>query len=270
MGVTYGSYISDSDLTAWYVNILSNGGNVSQSVRKSVLDLILKLKASGIWDKLLEVYIFCGVDDFNSTLSKLKYVSSPRLTNVGFLSTDYVKNGLQCGLQGSIGATGKYILTGIGSNDLSSTNRSAGVYETKRANNYYDTIIGRDKDGAGNSAWGPTVNLDNTINSRLNDVAYNTYTLGGNSSTLAGGLLYIGSGPTEVALFNNKTWASFSIVQGQIVGSTPYRIGGNIGGGSSMAGNISIGFIGTYLNQTDTINLSTYFDAFMTDIGGNV
>ncbi len=265
MGVVYGS--RDTDVDAWYNNILANGGSASESVRYSVLTFTRNLKSSGLWAKMKEVYIFCGVTDFNSTLTKLKYIDIQRLSSSGFVTGDYTATGSTCGIKGD--GTFKRISTSVVYNALPVRDRFVGAYETTRLGNFYDTIIGRER-GGGNSAFGPTMIPNSQAQGRILDVTTNSTTVGSlSTSTAAGGLITTGAYSTENNFYGNKTWNSNTTIIGELGGTGSYVIGGGIGGGSFMKGTISMGFMGNYLNQTETQLLSTYCDIFMTDMGGN-
>ena len=265
MSVTYGS--RDADVDAWYSNIISNGGSASSSVQYSVLTFTRNLKSSGLWSKMKEVYIFCGVSDLNSTLTKLKYIDTQRLSNSGFVTGDYTATGSTCGIKGD--GTFKRLSTNVVYNALPVRDRFVGAYETTRFGNFYDTLIGRER-GGGNSAFGPTVNPDNRVQGRILDVTTNSTTVVSSSlATNAGGLITTGAYSTNNSFYANKVWGSNTTIIGELGGTGSYVIGGGLGGGSFMGGTLSMGFLGNYLNQTETELLSTYCDIFMTDMGGN-
>jgi len=265
MSVTYGS--RDADVDAWYSNIITNGGSVSDSVRYSVLTFSRNLKSSGLWAKMKEIYILCGVTDLNSALTKLKYIDTQRLSNSGFVTGDYTATGSTCGIKGD--GTFKRLTTNVLYDALPVKNRFVGAYETTRLGTFYDTVIGREK-GGGNTAFGPTINPNNYTQARILDVTTNTYTVGLSTSTAAGGLITANVTANTVAHYTNKSWQENTYTIGDTLGGTGgYLIGGGIGGGSFMKGTLSMGFLGNYLNQSETELLSTYCDIFMTDMGGN-
>jgi hypothetical protein len=265
MSVTYGS--RDTDVDAWYNNIVANGGSVSNSVRYSVLTFSRNLKSSGLWSKLKEIYILCGVPDINSALTKLKYIDTQRITNVGFATADYTATGSTCGFKGD--STYKRLDPSVAYNAFPVKDRFVGAYETVRIGNFYDTVIGRER-GGGNTAFGPTVNPDGHTQARILDVTTNAYTVGYSTPTTAGGLITANVTSSVVAHYANKTWQEASYTIGDTLGGTGgYVLGGAIGGGGFMKSTLSLGFMGNYLNQTETQLLSTYCDIFMTDMGGN-
>lgn len=265
MSVTYGS--RDTDVDAWYNNIVANGGSVSDSVRYSVLTFSRNLKSSGLWAKMKEVYILCGVTDLNSALTKLKYIDTQRLSNSGFVTGDYTATGSSCGIKGD--GTYKRLNTSVVYNALPVKDRFAAAYETTRLGNFYDTVIGRER-GGGNSAFGPTINPNNYTQARVLDVTTNAYSAGSSLSTSAGGLITANVESNTVAHYRNKTWQGDTYTIGDTLGGTGgYVIGGGIGGGAFMKGTLSMGFLGNALTQSQTELLSYYCDIFMTDMGGN-
>lgn len=265
MSVTYGS--RDTDVDNWYNNIVANGGSVSSSVQYSVLTFSRNLKSSGLWAKIKEIYILCGVTDLNSSLTKLKYISVQRLSNSGFVTGDYTPNGSSCGIKGD--GTYKRLDPSVAYDALPVKDRFAAAYETTRLGNFYDTVIGREK-GGGNTAFGPTINPGSGFGSRLLDTTTSGQYGPNASGTTAQGLIYVGAISSGSTAYNNKTWSSNSNVIGDTLGGTGgYVIGGGVGGGAFMKGTLSLGFLGNALTQTETELLSTYCDIFMTDIGGN-
>ena len=265
MSVTYGS--RDTDVDAWYNNIVANGGSVSDSVRYSVLTFSRNLKSSGLWAKMKEVYILCGVTDLNSALTKLKYIDTQRLINSGFVTGDYIATGSSCGIKGD--GTYKRLDTSVVYNALPVKDRFAAAYETTRLGYFYDTVIGRER-GGGNSAFGPTINPDGHSQARILDVTTNAYTVGYSTPIVAGGLIAANVTANTVAQYANKTWEQTTYTIGDTFGGTGgYIIGGGLGGGAFMKGTLSMGFLGNALTQSQTELLSYYCDIFMTDMGGN-
>lgn len=265
MAVIYGPQF-DIDVYNWTQNIVANGGTVPTSTTSAVLTFTRSLKDSGLWNKLTEVYIFCGVGNLSSTLSKLKYLSNQRLSNSGFLAGDFSSTGSTCGLNNS-GASSKILSTGITTSNITSTNRSVAVYETRRAAGFFTTVIGREG-GGGNSAYGPTIDTGGGVASRMLDTTSST-TISSSTATTAGGLLYSGASATVVGHYSNKTWSQSNFTLGTYNGASQYTIGGSIGGGAAMNATLSLGFIGLFLNQSEVELLSAYCDTLMSAFGGN-
>lgn len=266
MGIVYGKSW-DVDVLAWQANIIANSGSVSDSTVKSVAVFTNNLKTSGLWAKMKEIYIFCGVTDLNSTLTKLKYIDTQRISNSGFLPGDYTATGSSCGIKGD--SSYKRFDPSVAYNALPVKDRFVAAYETIRIGNFYDTLIGREK-GGGNTAFGPTINPDGHSQARILDVTTNAYTVGYSTPIVAGGLIAANVTANTVAQYANKTWEQTTYTIGDTLGGTGgYVIGGAIGGGGFMKSTISMGFLGNSLTQAQTELLSSYCDTFMTDFGGN-
>ena len=265
MSVTYGS--RDTDVDAWYSNIVANGGSVSASTIYSVLTFTRNLKSSGLWAKMKEVYIFCGVTDLNSSLTKLKYITNQRITNTNIPSNYYTATGSTCGIRGD--GTYMFLTPGVAYDAVPVKDRFVAAYETNRVAAFYTTLIGREK-GGGNTAFGPTINPDGHSQARILDVTENPYTIGYSTPVVAGGLITANVGTSNIAHYANKTWQDTTYTIGDTLGGTGgYLILCALGGGGFPSTTISLGFIGNYLNQAQTELLSKYCDIFMTDFGGN-
>ena len=265
MSVTYGS--RDANVDAWYSNIVTNGGSVSLSVQYSVLTFTRNLKSSGLWAKMKEVYILCGVTDLNSSLTKLKYITNQRITNTNIPSNYYTATGSTCGVKGD--GTYMFLNPNVAYDAVPVKDRFVAAYETNRVAAFYTTLIGRER-GGGNSAFGPTVNPNGYTQARILDTTLNTISSGVSSSVTAGGLITANVTSNSIAHYANKTWQNTSHTLGDTLGGTGgYFILSALGGGGFPSTTISLGFIGNYLNQAQTELLSAYCDIFMTDMGGN-
>jgi len=265
MGIVYGG--TDSDVDAWYKNILANGGSVSASTMYSVLTFTRNLKSSGLWAKMKEVYIFCGVTDLNSSLTKLKYITNQRITNTNIPSNYYTATGSTCGIRGD--GTYMFLTPGVAYDAVPVKDRFVAAYETNRVAAFYTTLIGREK-GGGNTAFGPTINPDGHSQARILDVTANAYTIGYSTPVVAGGLITANVGTSTIAHYANKTWQDTTYTIGDTLGGTGgYLILSALGGGGFPSTTISLGFLGNYLTQAQTELLSSYCDTFMTDFGGN-
>lgn len=264
MGTVYGPRF-DQDVYDWSLNIVANGGSVSKETVNAVLNFTLTLKDTGIWSKLKEVYILSGVPDLNSAMSKLKYISTSRLTNSGTIA--YTATGSECGASFT-GVAGR-ITTSVPFDALPVKDRGVAYYETRRGENFFDTMIGRER-GGGNSAFGPTV-IDTTayMQGRALDTTSSTTTVDGGTNTSPKGLAYLGASSTTVDLYTNKTWYPKTHTLGDTIGGTgSYVIGGAIGGGGYSNATISLGFMMNYLSQDETQILSNACDSLMDKFGG--
>ncbi|MGV3771998.1 MAG: hypothetical protein ACO1QB_03790 [Verrucomicrobiales bacterium] len=97
---------------AYRDRIISNGGSIAETSLDAIEKFVIDCKNASIWDKFLEVGPFAGTG-LNAALVKLVYPGggSGVLTNVNFVSGDYVETGTNGGLLGD-GAT-KYLNTGF-------------------------------------------------------------------------------------------------------------------------------------------------------------
>ena len=272
MAVIYNGY--DFYFNNW-LNAIQNAGEIpSKTLVLSVAKFVKTLKTQNVWNSLSEVYIFSGLSNYNSIFQKLKYVSNPVLINSGFVQSDYKSTGQTAGLA-SDGVTSKLLDLTLPYNTFTPGNRSAGVYETKRAQCFYSTIIGREGIG-GNTGWGPDVqNGSNYSEFRYYDnIGYS----GGGAAAIppgninggAAGLFAVSeSGGLAIGRASNST-ATTSWTPGTLAGTTAYRIGGNLGGGGLSASTISFGFIGLGLTTDQLIILDSAVNTMMTDFNCNV
>ena len=96
--------------TTTFLNVASTylGGAVTMETLQSIDRFVRDCKVAGVWDKLLEVYPFCG-SNITAASAKLKYVnpSLPNVALVNFIFGDYSERGANGGLLGD-GST-KYV-----------------------------------------------------------------------------------------------------------------------------------------------------------------
>ena len=98
--VTSASY--DTDAQEYFNAIVTNGGSIGTSARNAVNSFIVGLKADGLWSLIYDMGLFAGVDQLAAALVKVKTpLSSRLLTNVNFVSGDYVATGSTAGLKGN-------------------------------------------------------------------------------------------------------------------------------------------------------------------------
>jgi hypothetical protein len=105
----------DSDTLDYFNRAEAEGGTFDRTsinatyteeyVKAAIDDFVRGLKEDGIWDKLTEVYLLCGVS-YAGILAKLKYTTTPKLTNSSFVTGDYLSVGSGLGLKGN-GSTKK-------------------------------------------------------------------------------------------------------------------------------------------------------------------
>ncbi len=119
--VLFGGGGLDPDVLAWQAAIVANGGSVGPSAVRSVDAFVRGCKGDGVWEPILDMGLFAGVDNLNAALVKLKTPSgvSRVLTNNNFVGADYTATGVSAGLSGN-GAS-KVLDTGFTPNSFIST-----------------------------------------------------------------------------------------------------------------------------------------------------
>lgn len=265
MATIYGQY--DKDLASWLSRITIAGETPQKPIVSAVGNMVFSLKAQNLWDKLDEVYILSGLTNFNSIFQKLKYINTSALTNFNFTSAKYISTGSQAGLVND-GLLFKRLDTGVVYNAYTPGNRTVGVYETRRGDAYYATLIGRER-GGGNSAFGPTV-TPTTITSQFRFLDTTASTSLGNAVAGPGGF-FAASETTSLALGRaNQTNYSSAFTPGTIGGTGNYFIGNALGGGAYANSNVSFGFIGKGLTASELIVMDTIVNNLMTSFSCNV
>ena len=124
----------DPDVVAWRSAVVANGGSVSGGAVAAVNRFVRGCKSDGVWDLLLDVGLFAGVDNLSAALVKLKTPSgvSRTLTNNNFVSADYTATGSAAGLVGN--GSSKWLQTGFAQTAFpSATNHHIGAYEVVAA-----------------------------------------------------------------------------------------------------------------------------------------
>jgi hypothetical protein len=104
------------EVRAFYCNIVANGGSIAPSTLAALSMFTNRLKAhSTLWDKLDEIYPLCG-RGIASACVKLKFVSTPFMTNNLFGDEDFEEWGPTAGLTPD-GAS-KYLDTNVAATSL--------------------------------------------------------------------------------------------------------------------------------------------------------
>src|SRR3954470_6506481 len=86
------------EVRAFYCNMVANGGSIARSTLTALSVFVNRLKAHGtLWDKLDEIYPLCG-RGIASACVKLKFVSTPLMTNHNFADEDFEEWGPTAGL----------------------------------------------------------------------------------------------------------------------------------------------------------------------------
>lgn len=265
MGVFYNQY--DKDLSSWLSRIIAAGETPQKPIVSAVGNMVFSLKAQNLWDKLDEIYILSGLTNFNSIFQKLKYINTPTLTNLNFTSGNYISTGSQAGLVND-GLLFKRLNTGVVYNAYAPGNRTVGVYETRRGDAFYATLIGRER-GGGNSAFGPTTTptgkysqfrfFDTTVSNGLSD------------SVVGPAGFFVASEVNSLMIGRaNQTNYSGAFTPGTISGTGNYFIGEALGGGGYANSNVSFGFIGKGLTATELTAMDTTVNTLMTSFSCNV
>jgi hypothetical protein len=268
MAIFYNQY--DKDLSSWLSRIIAAGETPQKPIVSAVGNMVFSLKAQNLWDKLDEIYILSGLTNFNSIFQKLKYINTPALTNYSgnaFVSSNYISAGSQAGLV-TDGASYKILNTGVVYNAYTPGNRTVGVYETRRGDASYATLIGRQRGGA-NSAFGPTV-FPTTKYSNFRFLDTTVSSADGNSIVGPAGF-FITSEINDLKIGRaNQINYSSAFTPGTIGGTENYLLGGGIGGGGVSNSNISFGFIGKGLTATELTAMDTTVNTLMTSFSCNV
>jgi len=264
----------DADAQDYFTRAEALGGSFDQSglgysesvVKTAISDFVAGCKTDSIWTKIIEAYLLAGVT-FSGVLAKLKHAGTAAITNVNFVSGDYLAAGSGAGLVGN--GTTKHLNLTVADNTIGVDSRSWSTYVTGLGTNnkYWMGVSG----GAADNHWSliyittlygyapssgasqivaksPTVTTGYPIASRRANNAQECYWNGTSSAT--GSTLVTGA-----ATANN--WRLFDINNnGASAGPTDARF--------------SFAHIGSGLTDTDAANLSTRVNALMTALGANV
>lgn len=85
------------EIRAYAANVLWNGGSVGSSTLNALSKFVNSLKLTPLWTKLDEIYPLCG-RGIASACVKLKFVSTPYMTNHLFTDEDFEEWGPNAGL----------------------------------------------------------------------------------------------------------------------------------------------------------------------------
>jgi hypothetical protein len=118
-----GGSSTDADAAAWASAVTANSGTYSAATLSAVSAFCVSAKASGYWDKLNRINLFCG-DQLAAALVPLKAGGGNATdTNVNFVSGDYTE---ATGITGN--GTTKYLNTGLVANTLTANSTHLAVY----------------------------------------------------------------------------------------------------------------------------------------------
>lgn len=122
----------DPDALSYFQAIDANGGSIGGPAKQTVNQFIRGLKSDGLWDRIADMGLFAGVDNFNAAMVKLKTPAgtSRILTNTNFVSADYTPTGATAGLSAISGA--RNLRSAATGSAMGMTNASfhMGVYST--------------------------------------------------------------------------------------------------------------------------------------------
>jgi hypothetical protein len=242
--------VLDADTEAWVAAVVSNGGSVSAGRQSIVNDLIVDLKADGIWDKLDRLWLFAA-EDAPGALTDLVGLSLATATNSPTFTADL----------GYTGASTKY----IDSNFNPST--AGGNYAQNSASlaAWTETTT-----GIAGAIVGASVPSTYQIYSRYSDdTAYwrinITSDVAQASTDGSGWWLASRTGANQSDLYRNG--ASFDSDAGASVGPSNVNVYFLRNSTEYFTGSVSAGLIGGGLNSTEDGNLYTRVSTYMTAVG---
>lgn len=121
-----GLFDVDTEVKEYVRAIRANGGGIGLGAIYAVNEFVKGCKSDGVWDFLLDVGLFAGVDNLNAALVKLKNPSGVSRTyiNNNFVSGDYLATGATAGL---LCGSPKLLRTGFVPSDHV-TDTSAGLF----------------------------------------------------------------------------------------------------------------------------------------------
>lgn len=255
----------DPDVVAWRSAVTANGGSVSGGVVAQVSRFVRGCKADGVWDSLLEVCLFSGVDNLNAALVKLKTPSDVQrvLTNVNFVEADYVSTGASAGLSGN--KTSKYLNTGLTPVGRGMANNSTqGFYQTRVVTASSLTGAGENSGKRLNMGLSTVSTSSNMYNLTTGSLAYLTATTG---FTVASRV----SSASHVIYKNGVNVASNATSGGTITDLSYFLFAWNANATPSNYGDQrdTFFFIGTGLTDTQVAALSSRLNTLMAGFGCN-
>jgi hypothetical protein len=235
-----------------------SGTYTESYVKTAISDFVAGCKTDSIWTKITEAYLLSGVT-FSGVLAKLKHGGTAALTNVNFVSGDYLAAGSGAGLIGN-GST-KYLQTGASSR-VSDVSLSAYVTNLQQPT-FYAGLIG--------AKGGPTT--DGFY------IAEKVSTLGGHCMSFRDvqitgfnvACYIISSAEASICTpYKNGTATTATLTLAGTASGTYGILASNSSGSDKGNSRISFAHCGTGLTTTNAANLSTRVNALMTALGANV
>lgn len=265
-----GGNTTDADAAAWATAVLANSGTYSASTLSAVSTFVKSAKASGYWDKLTRVNLFCG-DQLAAALVPLKVGGGGTTdTNVNFVSGDYSES---TGLTGN-GST-KYLKTGLLANALTANDTHLALYNLSSSTGATNDLVmgAMALGGAGDriSLAGPF------SDAKVYSDQYNTVA-GRVSSGAAIGTPYgfvVGSrtaADAHAAYRAGSLLSSNTTTGGALPAFEIYVFAWNDGGSAAEFGAHAAGAysIGSGLTSSDVTAYNTHMEAFQDALGRGV
>jgi hypothetical protein len=269
-GVSYDAdaadYFSRAEALGGSFDLTAISGTYTESyVKTAISDYVAGCKTDGIWSKLTEVYLLSGVT-FGGLMAKLKHAGTAAMTNVNFVTGDYLAAGTNAGLTGN--ASNKRInsnfnVTGLSKDNVSHsvygkvTGPLTGIFGVRTTDNLrlsFDTtnpaVAGAaDLLSVSQRVLGNLPASAFVICSRVSDTSLKMYRNGPSVATIT--TLHTGDLPNfNYSLFALNTSGSFGFFSG---GAT-----------------VTLVSLGSGLTDSEAANYSTRTNALMTAIGANV
>jgi hypothetical protein len=263
----------DADALDYFSRAEALGGSFDQSgisatyseayVKTAISDMIVGLKADGVWSEIIELYLLTGVT-FGGLMAKVKHAGTATLTNTSnnFVAADYIAAGSGAGLKGN--GSNKSLTTVKTHGTLG----SFGIYRTEKETT--GTFFGEsdgsavnrfffDGNGAGGAIryyYGQNVGVNgNTDNGFLAVSRVSSTSLRAYRNTVVAGSN--GSGITPTA----NTTTRFALFA-RILAPDSVQSLSNL--------RMSFAYVAQPLDDTQALNLSARVNTLMTALGCNV
>jgi len=259
--ITQFPQVSDTDAQAFINRVYTAGGSLSITEADAVNDLVIDLKADGIWTKIKAIYPMVGASAA-ACAQNLKSSSFTGTFSTGwtFASTGVTPNG-----------SSAYMLTGlIPSTDTSQDSVSIGVYS--RTNNTSLTARIEMGTGSGSSDFQSAIRWDGSLGnlSRIN----NGYSGGGYIPTKTSGFFTI----SRTASNSTKKYEDGTLKETVTTTSnTPTAVELIIGARNTTTNPLfhdskenALSYISDGLDDTESSNFYDAVQAFQTTLSRNV
>lgn len=249
----------DPEVVAWRAAILRNGGSVGAHAVREVNRFVRGCRSDGLWNAIIDMGVFVGVDNLNAALVKLKTAPgvSRTLVNTNYVSGDYTATGASAGLVGD--GSSKYLDTSVSILSLNKADFSIGAYITVTGNIVSSGIIGSSYTATGDTNRFYIARVGSDIQASIGNVflAYSSSTAGFYAMETSGTTIYrrIRNGTVESTV---SSWNNNGFQAGTVRLPKPPILGND---------RISLYFIGRNLNHSA---FSGRVKALMAAFGCNV